>query len=548
MPLPNSDASTSADPSSVDVARVVVQTALREQWEKLIRNLTPENLLAVIQHWHLWQPAQRAVLKSKELDFSQAIRAALCDSDLQIKHNAFDAIADLEVVALTPDLIKLAMQPSYVHRSTSSAVLLRLVAALYAQNQKINEASQRDRAAELLGLSAERVNESQQLAPPPVFKWPSGAPKLRQIMEAALQHYKLGGRSEVLTVYLTFADYDDILLDRILSDKMHPAHDDMVELLEHSEVEAVVEKLASFLFLSRPLPCITSIWRRRNDLLFLRRFLQVIGRNEQPEVVSNLRRLQQPFWLGELISDISGLHLAEQFALLNLIQNCLPYEDEALDALHLIMQQASMVLKRRIVAMITQVSGMRANQMVGELLDRETDAEILMLLIPELRRRNLARAMKRLLNLLDHGHEGVRRKAAEAFHDCTIQRYLAAYDLLEDPVRRSTGQLVLKVDPATNRVLAEELSSGNRIRQVRALHAIRSIGNVDELFGLVSKTAQNPDVKLKVASIGTLAGSLQPEAKGLIRRFLVDENPAVRKAAELALDVTPEIFGDSTSE
>jgi hypothetical protein len=34
----------------------------------------------------------------------------------------------------------------------------------------------------------------------------------------------------------------------------------------------------------------------------------------------------------------------------------------------------------------------------------------------------------------------------------------------------------------------------------------------------------------------------------LIRRFLVDENPAVRKAAELALDVTPEIFGDSTSE
>jgi hypothetical protein len=50
--------------------------------------------------------------------------------------------------------------------------------------------------------------------------------------------------------------------------------------------------------------------------------------------------------------------------------------------------------------------------------------------------------------------------------------------------------------------------------------------------------AQNPDPRLKVVAIGTLAGATLPEARGLIRRFLVDANPAIRRAADLSLDVT----------
>jgi HEAT repeat protein len=232
------------------------------------------------------------------------------------------------------------------------------------------------------------------------------------------------------------------------------------------------------------------------------------------------------------------LSIIEQHGLLTLVQNCLPLDEEVLETMARILPQASLVLRRRIVTSICQMSGVRANQLVAELIARETDGEILMALIPELRRRNLTRAMKTLLNLLDHGHSGVQRKAAEAFHDCTIQRYLAAYGLLNDAVRRSTGQLVHKVDPSTNRVLADELASGNRIRQTRALQAIRSIGNVDEVCSLVMTIAQNPDPRLKVVAIGTLAAATLPEARGLIRRFLVDANPAIRRAAELSLDVT----------
>lgn len=531
VPISNSLPST---PSATDVAQIAVQAAVMEQWEKLLGQPSPENLAAIIKHWHVWPPERRSELKHRKLDFAPAIRAALVDSDLQVKHNAFDATTELQVTELLPDLIRLSMQPSYVHRATSSSVLLHLTDLLFQGNQK---------SLHVFGggeKNSDKQHHDEMPPPAAVFRYPASIPKLRQLMETSLQHYKLGGRSEVLIVFLSFADHDDVWVERILSDKMHPAHNDLLGLFESSENEAVVEKLAHCLGLLKPLPCITSIWRRRGDLKFLQRFLRTIAREPKPEVIGNLRRLSQPFWLNELIDDIRVLTTAEQQALLILIQNCLHQDDEVLEALSKLLPQANILLRRKITAMICQMYGMRANVLVADLIERETDGETLVLLIPELRRRNLARAMKRLLGLLDHSHEGARRKAAEAFHDCSIQRYLSAYDLLEEPVRRSTGQLVYRVDPTTNQVLSDELLCGNRVRQIRALHAIRSIGNVDELCAAVLKTTELHDQRIKITAIGTLAGSSLPEAKSTIRRFAVDGNPSIRKAAEQSLDVAKE--------
>ncbi len=551
QPLPGSP---SAEPDTPQFARIALQQAVASQWDSLLKNPSDENFLSLIQHWHLWSPEQKAELRAQNFDMSGAIRVAVCDSDMQIKNNAFAAISDLQAVVLLPDLVKLSMQPNYLHRSTSSAVLLELTDKLYRANQE--KATVKSENTIPPALQTELVSEQEVSAsapecadgvpPGPVFKWPTQVSRLRSLLETSLQHYKLGGRSEVLLVQLTFSDQDDTWIERILADKSHSAHEDLLGLFENSSLEPVLHKLAGYLTIPRPLPCITSLWRRRRDIPFLRIFFQTIARVKTAEVTGNLRRLSQPFWLNEVLSDITVFSIAEQLALLELVKNCLPQDDQVLDALSRILPQSRIVLRRQIVFMICQLTGVRANQLIAELLDSETDAQIIMQLIPELRRRNLARAMKKLLSLLDHGHSGVRKKAAEAFHNCTIQRYLAAFDLLEEPVRRSTGQLVFKVDPATNRVLADELSCGNRVRQVRALHAISSIGNIDDILGLVMKLAQNPDPRLKIAAIGTLADSTQPEAKGLIRRYLVDEDPSVRKAAELSLDVANEPFDEKT--
>ena len=529
--------------AGVEVAKMALQRAVTEQWGQLLQTPSPENLLAIVQHWHLWRPEQKKELKYLELDMTQSLKAAIVDGDLTIKNNAFDAITELNAFALVPDLIKLSMQPNYMHRHTSSVVLLHLIEQLYLANQNHQNPTPRPTTGPHgIPLASPTEDLDTLIVPRPVFKWPAAVPRLRPLMEASLQHYKLGGRVEVLMCHLAFSDQDDIWIERILGDKTHGAHEDILGLFETSEAEPVIHKLAGFLTMERPMTCLTAIWRRRADECFLKAFFGTIYREKTPEVIANLRRLSQPYWLNDVINDISPFTLPEQIALLDLIKNCLPQDEQILEAISRLLPQSDLPYRRKIVAAICQISGVKANQMVAELLDRETDAEILIVLIPELRRRNLARAMKKLLSLLDHHHQGVRKKASEAFHDCTIQRYLAAFDLLDEPVRRSTGQLVHKVDPSTNRVLAEELSCGVRLRQIRALQAIRSIGNIDELCSLVMKIAQNPDPRLKVAAIGTLAGSSIPESKSLIRRYLVDDNPSVRKAAELSLDVETNIF------
>jgi len=534
-----------------DVARVALQKAVRAQWQHLLKSPTPENLTVVVHHWHLWSPQEKGDLLSKKIDLTAIIRAAIYEEDLQIKNNGFDAITELQTFSLIPDLLKLTVQANYLHQATAGFVLANLVDALYRKQQTPPQpepalAGPGGTAGSSVGSTQDWDGDlSRSGLVEPLFRWPAEIDNLRFLAEAGLERFQPGSRPEIWLVQLSFADLEDPFLERILASQSHPAREALVGLLENSDAPAVLDRLTSCLKLRRPHPAISGVWRLRNDLAFVRAFLQVIARETSSEVRGNLRKLPKPIWLKNLVSDISPLSWQEKFALLDLIRFSLPNEEEVLEAYGRILPQADLPLRRRLVHLLCQISGVKANQMVTELVEWDTDPAILMSLIPELRKRNITRAMKRLLTLLDHGHAGVRQKASEAFNDCTIERYLAAYDLLEEPVRRSTGQLVLKVDPATNHVLASELNSGNRIRQIRCLQAIRSIGNVDDLCEPVTTMAKHADPRVKIAAIGTLAAARAPEAKALIRRYLVDENPLIRKAAEFSLDLARDVVAAS---
>jgi hypothetical protein len=550
MNSPVSHNSPNLDPwnQAGDLARVALQRAVHSQWEHLLRNPTPDNLAVVVHHWHLWNATEKRELLAKKIDLTAIVRAAIYEEDLQIKNNGFDAITELATFSLVPDLLKLTIQSNYLNQATAGVVLATLVEALYREHQQPPAVPAEDGGlGDQAGARAASSDGDPSRADGrrPVFRWPTEIENLRVVAEAGIDRFRSGSRPEILLVQLSFADLEDPVLDRVLSSKNHPARETLLHLLENSEAPAVIDRLAAYLSSRRPHPSVVNVWRRRSDLLFTKAFLQTIGRETGPEVRANLRKLPKPVWLNALIADISQLTPFESIALVDLIRQSLPNDEEVLEAFARILSQAELPLRRRIVQVVCQISGVKANQMVAELVEWDTDPTILMAVIPELRKRNLSRAMKRLLTLLDHGHAGVRAKASEAFHDCTIERYLAAYDLLEDPVRRSTGQLVYKVDPSANQVLAAELDCGNRIRQIRCLQAIRSIGNVDDLCEPVMALAKHSDPRLKIAAIGTLAGAQVPEAKALIRRYLVDENPAIRKAAEFSLDLARDVIEGS---
>ena len=117
---------------------------------------------------------------------------------------------------------------------------------------------------------------------------------------------------------------------------------------------------------------------------------------------------------------------------------------------------------------LSQFNGAEANSLaIRALLD--PDPQVQARILPQLRNRGIPGAVSKLIELLDSPHDVVRAAARESLAEFSFERFVASYDLLDEDVRRSTGDMVAKVDPTALAALKQELASPSRSRRLRAI-------------------------------------------------------------------------------
>src|SRR4029078_9124001 len=112
---------------------------------------------------------------------------------------------------------------------------------------------------------------------------------------------------------------------------------------------------------------------------------------------------------------------------------------------------------------LAEFNGADANALAMNALF-DSDPEVQAKILPQLRQRGIPGAVGKLIELLDSPHVVVRTAARESLPEFSFKRFVGAYDMLEDEVRRSTGEMVAKVDADAVPLLIEELRSPARSR------------------------------------------------------------------------------------
>lgn len=514
--------SSAPDPNMIGPIRKTLALTLDLKFQELMGDDSPAARHALIEHWHLWQENHKQQLLAADLKLTPAIRQAMYAADLQTKSNAFDAAAELVDFELMGDLVEVTTQPNYVHRETSGQLLSHLAVQLFESQQMVRQ---------VVGKAPKNVDEETR------FRWPANRAHLREQLERAVQCYSQHRRAEILLAYLLFTDYSDPFVKRALALETHEAHGDLMALLFQSRTHPVIEKLAGFVAVRKPPVKLIRLWQDRDDWPFVMAFLEEAGTGQEEIVAANVKMMDKPRWLETAFQRFAELKENQQTALLRLMVHAIDHQETRLEWLMRLLSLAAPPVRRATVGQICRIPGARATKVVSYLVEQEQDAQCLVILLPELRKRNIKGALKRLLTFLDHSDPAVRQAAGESFQDCNIQRYLAAFDMLNETVRASTGQLVGKVDPATDRVLKAELQSTARSRRLRAMIAIRSIGNAIAMQESLWRALTDHDYRIREAAANTLALCPNRETQNQLRRVLMDEHPKVRKAAELSLQI-----------
>lgn len=473
------------------------------------RNSTSQD--ALLDRWdQMSERWKEKIASQKSARLAGAVRDAVLSQDPQQQSNGCDAVLWLREYDLIPTLINASVDASNPQSDLTASTLLLLCEQL--QEEVAAPRDYRNRR------DPNKIRDASVVA-----------------LEAAVQKFDEHKRPEIVESFLLLARKENSTLRSLLEDASRRVSEVVGDLLATSTRPGVTRLLMEYLEDKRPPAAALQLLSKRSDIPFVRKLLKSIGdRNLAGTVSRNAKKISQIDWLNAEVDLLPALNDGEQAAAVKFVSATHVPEDDKLALLRRTLESGKPGGRRAAAIALPAFQGVEANQLAREALE-DHDPEVQATIIRQLRERGVPGAVGRLVLLVDSPHEEVRNAAQECLAEFSFQRYISAFDMLEESVRWSTGDLVRKIDPNTVEELAEELQSSSRMRKLRALKAAPMVVAVDELRNLLIEALGDDDPYARAEAVVALSHSESPSIEQLIREASRDEHVVVREAAEEAL-------------
>jgi hypothetical protein len=435
-----------------------------------------------------------------------ALRDALLDRDAQRCRNGCQAAVWFREYDLVPTLLAVLQDAANNHADLAAATMLELLEGLYD---------------ELAGTSPRSDRRDPQLI-------------RRQVvgsLEQAVERYGQHKRREVIEAFLLLASRDNGTLKHVLQSPRHPALEPMMETLAHSPRKGVIRLLLAYLDDARAPVNVLAVITGRDDLKFIQYLLRKIGHEPAAAVTQNLKRMDSIAWLEPGQTLWRELDDAAQHAMVRLLVASSIPRQQALATIAEVLSHGRGGGRRAAAQALAEFSGAEANALALRFLG-DPDPQVQAHIVRQLRGRGIPGILQGLVEMVDSPHAVVRKAARESLAEFNFRRYLAAFEMLDEPVRQATGMLVKKIDPQTVPLLKDELRSPLRTRRLRAVAVVRLLQLVEPLENSLIEMLADRDHMVRMAAVAALAEGHSGASYEAIQRALSDTSEVVRQAAQ----------------
>jgi len=477
--------------------------------DALLSRRSPAGHREVVSRLHTFDEPWRRTVSENHSRMLPALRDAVISSDRQVCVNGCRAAVWFSQYDLIPALLIALEDPANPNATVASEALLDLTGLL-------------------CGELADPRDQEQRRDVQVVRRRVVGA------LEMSVGRFARHRRREIVEAFVLLTYRDNAVLRQILQDPYHPAFVVLVDALSKSPQNAAIGLLLSFLDDPHAPSAVLSIVSKRSDARFILALLRKIGRETSPAVTQNLKRLESIAWIGGDAAFLDAWSDFEQSAAVRLVMVSGIPRTQAYSVIEHLLARGKSAGRRAAAEALDKFRGADANLLALQALDDE-DPEVQSRILVQLRGRGIPGALARLVEMIDSPHETVRDAARRCLAEFSFARYLSSFDLLDEEVRASTGELVKKVDPQAPAMLRAELISAVRSRRLRGLAMARALGLVADLEDVILPLAKDDDHLIRAEAALTLGQSKSPAARRALAGALADRSPTVQGAAGASL-------------
>ena len=502
----NNEAATQLLVDAVDGRdREIQNGALRA----LVRRRSPAGHSELLQRWSDLSERHKATIADQNSRMSASLRDALLSSDVELAAKGLDAVVRLREYDLISTLITIAEDKSHARAEGAARAVLTLSELLYDE------------------VAAQR--ESRRRRDPRLTR-----KYIAASLEESVRRFDQHRRVDLLEAFLLLTGSNNGHLKQVLQNPHAKAYLPIVNLLGQSTRPGIQELLLSFLEEDQPPSAIHGILARRKDVPFLRRLFPRFGPGISRPLRLNARRIESFGWLKDGLSILKALGDEEQRGVVGLIMASGVNRLEACEVIQYLVREGTVNARRDASEALAEFHGADANRLAIECLQDE-DVQVRANVVRQLRDRGIPGAMQRVLSLIDSPEDQVAEAACDSLKEFSFDRFLASFDLLDEEVAQSTGNLVRKVDRQAIPQLRIEFKSLSRTRRLRAIAIAVAMDGVPDIESELIEMLSDEDHFIRAEAARALVHAVSPAARQALRTLLVDESPSVQEAAEQTL-------------
>lgn len=463
----------------------------------------------ILRRLHVSGERWRPIIDEKRGRLSYGIRDGVLSKDPQMCANACQAIVWFREYELLPVLITALEDKNNPHADLAAAAVADMAAVLYEDisgprdyRDRRDPQLMRRNAVAALEVSVQRIN-----------------------------HHK---RPEVAEAFLSLTSRDNVILKQILLDSKHASYAEMLRVMSESERPGVIRLLLSFLDDPHPPTIgIATVFRRADDT-FLQQLLKKIGDGPSSLAAQHLKRISDVPWTELESGQLDQMDDAQQSSAVKLLSASGIDRDKLFAILEHLIRQGKAGGRKAALDALGEFQRSEVNQLILGALNDE-DPHVQAAAIRQLHDRRIPGTLPRLIELSDSPSAVVREAVRDTLTEFRFGRYLAAFDMLDDDVRRSTGQLVRKIDHQTVPRLLEELKIPSRTRRLRAVQVAIATGSISDVEEALINLLDDDDHVLRLELVRALADSDSYDVQAALTEAQGDRSELVREAATQSL-------------
>jgi HEAT repeat protein len=272
----------------------------------------------------------------------------------------------------------------------------------------------------------------------------------------------------------------------------------------------------------------------RSDALFVRKLLEYVGLDPNPDFRTALKRFKEFAWFRADNPDLPDLVAGLERNAVQLLQSSSFPKERVIPLYRFFLEREAVDSRRAAAESVRWLVGEEINQLLLQFVNN-SDPQTAAILFRLLKSRDVRGVEDILPTLIERPDTEIRQAIFDMVPDLRAETFASRVSQMTPMTAQKTGRYVRLIDANTYKKIDDDIKSPIPIRRASACKVAMYTDYTKEFLPLIIEIAREDEMSVRLAAIAALSTVLVKDALATLKSIENDRSTDIRDAVKIAV-------------